>query len=728
MWGTHTSPGTVLAYTRMNNTFDIDVKIILHNSLEPKIFVHDQLVPFALPILDKKGVETLLERLLTVKYKTQVQSLKKLVEKSRAKCAELPKKQREHLISTVPQEQQELLRNVFNCSKTSLKGRRYTIEWIYECFLMKIKSPTLYRKLRRENKLPLPSPRTLRRYIQKLRPQWGFQENTFSLLKEKAPLISVADRHGKIIKNNAGNSTGTLLLDEMALTERVNFEGDSLQVHGLVNLGKYTPEADKTKRGDHALVLMFQPFRGLWVQAIGAFLSAGAVRGPVLQKIVLEALILLENAGYYVDCVTTDAATWNRSMWNLFGLSKNVNSCEHPVDPTRRLYFASDFPHLMKRLWTRVVNNKVLEAVVRLEEGKGIRSAFPLTKDHLCPTTYQRMNVRMAMQFFSHTVGTAMEDYKLRGEKDLEDGQPTINFILRINKVVEAMNSKKPVEALRADEDSVHQKVLTDFLSYLKIMDDMAQSKARMIKENTYLGFVVTVRTALDLIKYLHENFNYQYFMTRRLNQDALEHFFGQLRYACGSSDHPDPKLFKEVYRLLTTYSLVKPPRGSNVTGGDLLGSLLKLKDIVGGVPFEEYEIINTDIQAFEREIDQHSLTYFGGYICRKARKMEPAASCPDCFKSLHAPPERESLQREQLVDLRHYGGLLKPSDVLFDLIMQVEEAVVKTTSGTQMHSMLLFDMLEQLSGLALQKIGCEQHQKPLTASVITFSQSLRRH
>lgn len=63
-----------------------------------------------------------------------------------------------------------------------------------------------------------------------------------------------------------------------------------------------------------------------------------------------------------------------------------------------------------------------------------------------------------------------MENHKLRGEKDLEDSQPTINFIGRINAVVEAMNSKKPVEALRPDRDSTHQKVKTNFnLSYYKI-------------------------------------------------------------------------------------------------------------------------------------------------------------------------------------------------------------------------------------------------------------------
>jgi hypothetical protein len=38
------------------------------------------------------------------------------------------------------------------------------------------------------------------------------------------------------------------------------------------------------------------------------------------------------------------------------------------------------------------------EAVVALEEGQGLRSAFTLTKEHLKPMNYQNMNVCMAMQ------------------------------------------------------------------------------------------------------------------------------------------------------------------------------------------------------------------------------------------------------------------------------------------------------------------------------------------
>ncbi|XP_074096520.1 uncharacterized protein LOC141525790 [Cotesia typhae] len=67
--------------------------------------------------------------------------------------------------------------------------------------------------------------------------------------------------------------------------------------------------------------------------------------------------------------------------------------------------------------------------------------------------------------------------------------------------------------------------------------------------------------------------------MTIRLTQDALEKFFGIMRSACGCNDHPDVMLFGQVYRLLCSYSLATPPKGSNVTAGELLQSLMQTKD-----------------------------------------------------------------------------------------------------------------------------------------------------
>lgn len=49
----------------------------------------------------------------------------------------------------------------------------------------------------RDNFLPLPSIRTLQRYMKKLSPQYGFQKNVFEMLKEKAPHMEEAERHGE---------------------------------------------------------------------------------------------------------------------------------------------------------------------------------------------------------------------------------------------------------------------------------------------------------------------------------------------------------------------------------------------------------------------------------------------------------------------------------------------------------------------------------------------------
>lgn len=43
-------------------------------------------------------------------------------------------------------------------------------------------------------------------------------------------------------------------------------------------------------------------------------------------------------------------------------------------------------------------------------------------------------------------------------------------------------------------------------------------------------------------------------------------------------NQHPDPLHFIHVFRLLSFYSLVKSPSGSNFSGGEILNSLIHIK------------------------------------------------------------------------------------------------------------------------------------------------------
>ncbi|KAK3909961.1 Transposable element P transposase [Frankliniella fusca] len=414
-------------------------------------------------------------------------------------------------------------------------------------------------------------------------------------------------------KYQPGERHGCLLIDEIALESRTFFDSNTCQVHGLVDLGGFEGEADRDKRGDHALVVVFQPFKGQWVQCLGAFLRCRAVKSDKLHKIIIEAIGLTENSGFFVDCIFTDAATWNRSMWDLLGINQLSPSCEHPVDSSRELRFASDFPHLMKSLWTRMLDKKELKlpegivtlshwkARLTLEETKGIKGVFSLKRDHIEPTNYQKMKVRLALQFFGGRVADGMQHYMRLGVPDLQDAGPTIQFIRRINDVVDAMNSQLPFQALKPDPDSKYHKVLLQFLSYLETINQMAKEKYDSVHRGrkpkprkpwqpfvkyddkmttkVWLGLVVTIKNALSLVNYLAKDCHYLNLMTRRINQDSLEHFFGHIRGACGSNQHPDPRLFVNIYRLLMTYSRIKPPRGSNVTGGQVMDALELLRN-----------------------------------------------------------------------------------------------------------------------------------------------------
>lgn len=59
---------------------------------------------------------------------------------------------------------------------------------------------------------------------------------------------------------------------------------------------------------------------GDWTQILGAFSSKGNIKAGMLSKLLLEAILLAEKTGLFVDFVSCDGATWNRRMWKSFGI------------------------------------------------------------------------------------------------------------------------------------------------------------------------------------------------------------------------------------------------------------------------------------------------------------------------------------------------------------------------------------------------------------------------
>lgn len=102
------------------------------------------------------------------------------------------------MIKNLPPKQQEAIRTCVKAGKAkSPTGNRYNIDWVYECMLLRIKGPRLYRKMYNDKLLPLPHVRTLQRYMSKLSPTYGFNENVLEMMKNKGKSLPLAARHGK---------------------------------------------------------------------------------------------------------------------------------------------------------------------------------------------------------------------------------------------------------------------------------------------------------------------------------------------------------------------------------------------------------------------------------------------------------------------------------------------------------------------------------------------------
>lgn len=222
------------------------------------------------------------------------------------------------------------------------------------------------------------------------------------------------------------------------------------------------------------------------------------------------------------------------------------------------------------------------------------------------------------------------------------------------------------------------------------------------------------------------------------------------MRNYCGSNDHPDSQLFIQMYKLISTYSLVKPPKGCNVSTVEIMNVLLNIKDIKDVKEREKKWInqidtildrgSNTEILAYAPSIlndhDSHIcttsdyvLTYISGYVARKGNRFckntnnNKNVNCEECLKTLVLQSNDEILERHKLIQIKTKGYLINPSVTLFNLLSSLEKGVIEATKCGEIHVNTLFEIMELIDdeNYPTILIGCEKHNYEFTKNIIRF-------
>ena len=82
-------------------------------------------------------------------------------------------------------------------------------------------------------------------------------------------------------------------------------------------------------------------------------------------NLIMDIIQKAHSIGLHVLSVRSDMGSSNRAMWKTFGISctkdgKVTASWQHPLEPTRKLFFLVDVPHIIKNMRSVLVKNNII--------------------------------------------------------------------------------------------------------------------------------------------------------------------------------------------------------------------------------------------------------------------------------------------------------------------------------------------------------------------------------
>ena len=189
--------------------------------------------------------------------------------------------------------------NQLRIGKQRLKGRRHTKKAKLFAFALHYQSPSAYKFCRKM--FALPCERSLRRWLEKVRVQPGFNNTSFEILQQKAKTMSERD------------TVCVLTLDEMSLKSGLYYDLQKDIIEGMEDFGSL----GKSKNvATQALVFMVRGLACKWKQPVGYFLANAATPGSKQIVLLLECINRIEDAGFTVKVV-------NRKMFRKLGVNSD---------------------------------------------------------------------------------------------------------------------------------------------------------------------------------------------------------------------------------------------------------------------------------------------------------------------------------------------------------------------------------------------------------------------
>ncbi|NWW35060.1 THAP9 transposase, partial [Panurus biarmicus] len=412
--------------------------------------------------------------------------------------------------------------------------------------------------------LPLPHPYSLTNWLSNNEAAAGFSSDIFLRLQEKVERGDQAHRYCAV------------LVQEVSLQKQQEWDPQTKQLTGFVDLGAGILDADEAPLASEAIILMAVGISSPWAAPLGYFL-VNSTSGRFLAQLLRQAINKLNNIGIVVLAVTSGASARGAETARALGIQIDPRrihcTFQHPPGSAHSITYFFDICHALLLIrnalqcfqkvewlgdtmwWQHVVE------LAALREQRVLELCSPESGSAGSKGSYQ-LKVNLATLLFSEGVAEALEHLQKLGLASFQNCSGTVKFVHLMSSLCNVFYGRGPYgkEPLLAEN---YTKISNLFDEAKSCFVNLTDSVGRyIIKSKRKLGFLCFLLNA-ESFKWLSSNYTCpegtpsHSLHTHAFSLDPLEQFLRALQQACGSSGSPTCTVFQAAYhKLLASWSL----------------------------------------------------------------------------------------------------------------------------------------------------------------------------
>lgn len=469
----------------------------------------------------------------THRLQVKVNRLNCSMQKLQEKCDELSRKVQEFEQNKAVQ----ALKNIFAAAdrgdKTATFVRHQIMSFgktrpsyeehvLRECVLWKACSSKGYEHVKARKLFKLPCRSTLQKFVGRSTGEVGVTTLIKDRLRAEFQALKIdQERHC------------SLIIDEMAIQQKVVYDRQVDKIFGLVDMGIDSSEASSSGTPQVANRLLCFVIRGLstaYIIPVGYFFTR-CLRNDELKKMTLSVMQAIEDAGFHVTRIVTDNHKTNAALFRSMSEDKTLQHViAHPFREDDPLFLSFDPNHLIKNLRTNLLERSMFDGDEEIQGGLFLKELYDiqsgllvkpvrfLTRAHVDPSNLEKMKVSRATLLFSPVVIGTLE--YLKENPSCHERAPifegcgaTVRFMRAIGKWYALHNiggwtdrhdQEQPFITTDDERLSWLEVDFVEYMEHLRTSGDGARNRC-MTKE-TYEATMMTTRSTVALAEYLLDN------------------------------------------------------------------------------------------------------------------------------------------------------------------------------------------------------------------------------